>query len=61
MRLTILPRNPRLPDDPMMTLIAGQPNAAAAVDRGLVVDKKVRPARGAAIKLMVAASPERGP
>jgi hypothetical protein len=29
MRLTILPRNPRLPDDPMMTLIAGQPNAAA--------------------------------
>jgi hypothetical protein len=29
--------------------------------RGLVVDKKVRPARGSAIKLMVAPSPKRGP
>jgi len=31
MSLTILPQNPRLPDEPMMTLIAGQPNAAATV------------------------------
>jgi uncharacterized protein len=33
MSLTILPQNPRLPDEPMMTLIAGQPNAAATVDQ----------------------------
>lgn len=43
MSLTILYHNPRRPDEPMMTLIAGQPNAAATVDqleaRGFVVDK----------------------
>jgi hypothetical protein len=33
MSLTILSHNPRLPDEPMMTLIAGQPNAAATVDQ----------------------------
>ena len=33
MSLTILSHNPRLPDEPMMTLITGQPNAAATVDQ----------------------------
>jgi hypothetical protein len=66
MSLTILYHNPRRPDEPMMTLIPGQPSAAATVDRlearGFVVDKiQVRPARGSAIKLMVAPSPRRRP
>jgi hypothetical protein len=52
MSLTILSDNPRLPDEPMMTLITGQPNAAATVDqcelsrphhRG--IESKIRPAR----------------
>jgi len=33
MSLTILSHNPRRPDEPMMTLITGQPNAAATVDQ----------------------------
>jgi hypothetical protein len=60
MSLAILSRNPRRPDEPMMTLIAGATERRddSGSVRGFGVGKNVRPARGSAIKLMVVPPPK---